>query len=98
MYASDACQALKSGRCLEVRYHGFARVVEVHAVGTSTKSNPVMRVWQVRGGSVHNERVGWKLLLLDEGIGVAILDEKSLAPCPGYKRGDKDMIHILCQL
>jgi hypothetical protein len=36
--------------------------------------------WQDRGGSVHNEPVGWKLMRLDEALGVAIIDEKSLAP------------------
>ncbi len=80
MHASTACEALKSGSCLEVRYDGFTRVVEVHAVGTSTAGNPVMRVWQVRGGSVSNEPVGWKLLRLDEARDLGILKEKSEAP------------------
>ena len=80
MFASEACEALRLGRCLELRYGGFTRVVEVHAVGTSTANNPVMRVWQIRGGSVHNEPIGWKLMRLDEALGVAILDEESMAP------------------
>ena len=57
-----------------------------------------MRVWQVRGGSVHNEPVGWKLMRLDEARSVAITNEKSAAPRPGYKSGDKGMTSILCQL
>lgn len=98
MFASEACEALKLGRCLELTYDGFTRVVEVHAVGTSTAGNPVMRVWQVRGGSVHNEPVGWKLMRLDEARSVAIINEKSAAPRPGYKSGDKGMTSILSQL
>lgn len=98
MDVATACGALSAGKRLEVRYDGFTRVVEVHAVGISTAGNPVMRVFQVRGGSVHNEPVGWKLMRLDEAIGGAILDEVSEAPRPGYKPGDKGMSHITCQI
>lgn len=66
MHMSTACEALDSGLCLEIRYHGYTRTVEVHTCGINTKSNPAMRVWQVRGGSVRNEPVGWKMLRLDE--------------------------------
>ena len=57
-----------------------------------------MRVFQVRGGSVHGERIGWKLLRLDETRGIAILDERSSAPRPGYKSNDKAMKIIICQI
>jgi hypothetical protein len=98
MQSATACDALKNGVCLEIRYDGFTRDVEVHAVGISTAGHPVMRIWQVRGGSVHNEPIGWKLLRVDEAIGLALLAEQSNAPRPGYKRGDKGMTTILCQL
>lgn len=57
-----------------------------------------MRVWQVRGGSNSNERVGWKLLRLDEAIAAHVINEKSEAPRHGYKRGDKAMAFIDCQI
>ncbi len=98
MNTNVACEALKSGRRLEISYDGFARIVEVHAVGLTKHRRAVMRVWQVRGGSVHNEPTGWKLLRLDETRGQSILDEESLAPRNGYHRGDRAMATILCQL
>ena len=98
MHSGTACEALKKGVCLELRYSGFSRIVEVHAVGISTAGNTVMRVWQVRGGSVHNEPVGWKMMKLDEAASVALTDEKSQAPRPGYKPGDKGMQRIVCEL
>lgn len=98
MLNSTACDALAKGRCLEIRYDGFVRVVEVHACGTSTAGSFVMRVWQVRGGSVSGERSGWKLLRLDETRGLFLLDETSHAPREGYKRNDRDMVRIFCQI
>jgi hypothetical protein len=98
MDASRACQALNSGCCLDVRYDGYSRVVEVHACGWTKEEHAIMRVWQVRGGSVSNEPIGWKLLRLNEVAGLAILNEKSRAPRSGYNRGDRAMSRIVCQL
>ena len=98
MYYATACQALREGKRLRVGYDGFSRVVEVHAVGETKKGNQVMRVWQVRGGSVSNEAMGWKLLRLDEALSFGILDEPSSAPRPDYSRNDKVMTRIFCQV
>ena len=98
MHSGMACEALQKGVCLDLRYHGFTRTVEVHAVGISTADHPVMRCWQLRGGSKSHEPVGWKLLRLDEIAGVALTTEKSLAPRKGYKHGDRDMKRISCPL
>jgi hypothetical protein len=98
MWADIACEALRSGKRLELRYSGYSRVVEVHAVGVSTANHPIMRVWQVRGGSVSGERAGWKLMRLDEAYSAHIIDEVSEAPRRGYKPGDRDMTVIRCQL
>jgi hypothetical protein len=90
--ATTACEALRTGKRLALNYDGFPRVVEVHAVGRTQENNWVMRVWQVRGGSVHNEPVGWKLMRLDEASSGRMLDnEVSNAPRTGYKRGDMQM-------
>jgi hypothetical protein len=98
MHAETACQALRAGKCLAVSYDGYSRVVEVHAVGYSEEGHALMRVWQVRGGSVSNEPVGWKLLRLDEVRGVSITSETSAAPRPGYRHNDRSMARIVCQL
>lgn len=98
MQASTACDALTKGLCLELRYDGFSRVIEVHVVGTTQDGNSVMRVWQVRGGSNSGERQGWKLLRLDEAFSANLTNEKSEAPRKGYKRSDKTMTWIKCQI
>ena len=98
MHVGTAYEALASGCLLEIRYDGFTRDVEVHACGYTKDGNAVMRVWQVRGGSVHDEPVGWKLLRLDEAVALALLDETSAAPWAGYRRGDRAMARIICQV
>ncbi len=98
MWISIACEALDKGKCLEISYDGYRRVVEVHACGFTKDDNAVTRAFQVRGGSVSNEPIGWKLLRLDEATTYSILDETSRAPRPGYRRGDKAMTRILAQV
>lgn len=98
MWSATACEALRNGKRLELRYDGFTRVVEVHAVGTTKDGKQVMRVWQVSGGSNSGEREGWKLLRLDEAFAASVTGEKSEAPRRGYVRGDKAMTFISCQV
>lgn len=98
MWWHIACEALAAKNRLEIRYDGFIRVVEVHAVGTTSEGNPVMRAWQVRGGSKSGNTTGWKLLSLEKTWSYCILDEESCTPRPKYKRGDKAIAHIRCQV
>jgi hypothetical protein len=98
MWSQRACEALQRRLVLELRYDGFSRWVEVHAVGVSRAGHTVMRCWQVRGGSGHNEPVGWKLMRLDEAWQPHLTSEPSLAPRPEYKRHDRAMVRILCEV
>lgn len=92
------CQAIVEGKCLQLTYSDYVRVVEVHAAGYTKDDNPIMRVWQLRGGSVSNEPTGWKLMRLDEAESVQILEEASQAPRDGYKRDDKHIQRIMGQI
>ena len=98
MWTQTACAALRSGHVLQLRYDGYTREVEVHAVGFTKDDNAVMRVWQVAGGSVSNEPVGWKLLQLDDTVEAVVTTERSMAPRPGYNPADPVMKVITCQL
>ena len=98
MWMNTACDALRQARVLELRYDGSTRSVEVHAVGYSRPGHAVMRAWQVRGGSASGERVGWKLMRLDEASAAHVTDEPSEAPRRGYKRGDPLLERIICEV
>lgn len=81
----------QAGVCLSISYNGYARIVEVHAVGVTRAGNRVMRVWQVSGGSSSGEPVGWKLMSVNEAHSLALTEQRSQAPREGYRRGDKAM-------
>jgi hypothetical protein len=95
-WCSLACVALETGKCLEVQYETFSRIVEVHRVGISPQGGHILSGWQIRGPA--NERAGWKLLNLDEAAGLALTDTPSRAPRPDYRRGAKQFIGVICQL
>jgi hypothetical protein len=88
MWRKAACDALEAGRILEVRYHGFLRKVEVHAVGLTKDGHPIMRGWQIVDG---DDAGGWKIFRLDEAAGAVVSDEPSQAPRDGYDPFDSAM-------
>lgn len=98
MWTQTACAALRSGHVLQLRYDGYTRDVEVHAVGFTQDDNAVMRVWQLAGGSGGNEPVGWKLLPVDEAVEAVVTTARSMAPRDGYNPADPVMKVITCQL
>jgi hypothetical protein len=98
VWSATACQALNARCVLHLLYDRYFRMVEVHAVGVTKDGNDIMRVWQVSGGSVSNEPVGWKLLRLDEATGATLTEVPSAAPRQGYRRNDPAMQRIICQI
>jgi hypothetical protein len=96
MWYSTAYEAIEKGKCLEAKYERYTRIVEVHRVGISPVGKRILSGWQIQGPE--NERVGWKLLCLDEPISVTLTDIPSLAPRPDYRRGAKNFVGIICEL
>ena len=90
--------AIKNRRCLTLSYNGFVRLVEPHAFGQTKEGHGILRAWQVQGGSVSHEPVGWKLLRTDEIRSVQLSPAASSAPRFGYKPGDPVMTAIYAQI
>jgi len=93
---SMACQAIETGRCLEIRYGDCTRILEVHRVGINLRGEHILSGWQISGPAC--ERVGWKLIDLKEPIDLTLTNIASQAPRPDYRRGAKQFIGIMCQL
>jgi hypothetical protein len=91
-----ACAALESGKCLKITYRDFVRVIEVHRVGISPKGCHILSGWRILGPVC--ERVGWKIINLDEPIQLTLTAIPSQAPRPDYRPGAKLFIGIICQL
>ena len=88
--------AVNARKCLELRYHGYSRIVEPHAYGRD-KDGEVLLCYQTSGGSVSGERAGWKLLTVRELFSRHLLKDIFLIR-KEYKKGDKAMERIFAQL
>jgi hypothetical protein len=91
-------QAIVGRKLLSFSYHGLPRVVEPHAYGISTRGNDVIRCFQVGGKSESGEAFGWKLMRTDEMTNLGLLEDKFSGPREGYKKGDRGMTKIYCEL
>ncbi len=90
-------ESVNKQRCMELRYHGYSRVVEPHAYGRDKGGDEVLRCYQTSGGSVSGERAGWKLLKVCDVYSLHLLKEVFIAR-KDYKKGDKAMEYIFAQL
>ncbi len=77
-------QALRDRRVVSFRYHGHARKVEPHALGTVTKERPALLGWQISGGSKSEPPPGWRTFVLEEMSGVRLTRTK-FAPRADYR-------------
>lgn len=90
--------AITSRQTLYFDYDDRPRVVEVHAVGISSKGNTILRGYQVAGQS-SRPLPGWALFTVDKIKNASLsLMPISEAPRPGYVMGDKNMATIIAQV
>lgn len=94
---STITTAINRKNCLELRYHGFSRVVEPYAYGRDKDGEEILRCFQITGGSTSGERTGWKLLKVREVYSLH-QDNRAFVVRNEYRRGDKSMEHIFAQL
>lgn len=48
---SKICKAIEEHKILELRYHGYFRIVEPHAYGRAHGGDEILRCFQISGGS-----------------------------------------------
>ena len=91
------CDAIKNLYLIRFYYNGGFRDVEPHCYGITTAGNPGLRAFQVSGFS-ESGKLGWKMFDLSKASSIIILDDTFLEPRAGYKRNDKGMTKIFCQI
>ena len=92
------CDAINNRSILKFHYDGQNRVVEPHAHGISTADNEVLRCYQVGGGSNSGEVPGWKMMTVNKISSLIVTENNFTGPRPGYRKGDRGMIRIYCEL
>jgi len=92
------CDAIHNRRVLKFTYHGHPRVVEPHAYGLSQAENEVIRCYQTGGTSRSGKMPDWKLFEIDEIRLLTVTEEHFVNARNGYRRGDKSMPTIFCEL
>ena len=87
-------EAIRTGQTLKFTYSDKPRVIEVHAVGLTSKSALAIRGYQVVG-----DREGWALFSADKIIDPELsLLPISHAPRPGYVLNDSQLPTIYGQV
>ena len=94
---STIIEAITERKCLELRYHGFLRVVQPYTYGRDKDGDEILRCYQSAGGSVSGERAGWKLLKVRDIFSIHILKDEFI-PRHEYRGGDKSMERTYAQL
>jgi hypothetical protein len=91
-------QALTDGLAVSFTYDGKQKIVEVHAIGQSTKDGSlVMRGFQVAGEASRPLPI-WALYTVAKIDALTLTFIESEAPRPGYAMGDKQMSTVLHQI
>jgi hypothetical protein len=94
---SAICAAIRERKTLELRYNGYSRLVEPYAYGASANDEDLLRCYQMSGGSNSGETTGWKLLKTAD-IYMLQATTSTFECRREYRRGDKAMDRIYCQL
>ncbi|HKJ30220.1 MAG TPA: hypothetical protein VKA34_00265 [Balneolales bacterium] len=94
----NICSAILHCKIIEFDYGGYHRIVEPHCYGSSKRNNPVIRAYQIGGGSKSGNIPSWRLFKREKMSNEVITNQIFGGPRPGYRKGDKDMTLIYCEL
>jgi len=94
---SQICYAIRNKNLIEFYYNGGTRTVEPHCHGVTTAGNEGLRAYQVDGYS-ESGNMGWKMFDMGKASRITVLDETFSGQRTGYKKSDKGMSRIYCEL
>jgi hypothetical protein len=74
---------IRRQRSIRLRYAGYLRLVEPHAIGVTAGGHRALLAWQVEGGSRSDPPTGWRTFVITE-IGEVALTVRGFTPQPTY--------------
>lgn len=89
-------EAINNMNVIEFSYDGESRTVEPHCYGVTTKGNEAIRAFQI-GGFSSSGKLGWKMYDLSKAEDIEVLEDTFDAR-DDYKKGDKGMSEIFCEI
>jgi hypothetical protein len=90
--------AIRNRNVLEFSYNGLYREVEPHAYGLSHTNKEVIRCYQTSGCSSSEVVPCWRLMEVYQIMGLTVTPRHFVGTRPGYRKGDKSMSIIFCEL
>ncbi len=87
-------EAIENCKLIEFNYKDEVRVVEPYTFGVSTKSNDILRGYQVEGGSTSSDDLGWRLFTVAKIENINILERNFEPTQDGYNPNDSAMVEI----
>ena len=94
---SIICSAISQKRVIQFYYENELRIVEPHCHGITTAGNEGLRAYQIDGYS-SSGNMGWKMYDLGKAEGVQLLPDNFNGARQGYKKNDRGMSRIYCEL
>ncbi len=91
------CNAIRNMKLVKFYYDGGIRIVEPHCHGITTAGKEGLRAYQIDGYSSSGS-MGWKMFDLSKANSMSVLDKNFDMPRTEYRKGDKGMEHIYCEL
>ena len=92
------CDIIRNRCILKFTYDGHPRTVEPHAYGLSRTGKEVIRCYQTGGTSRSHKVPAWRMMAVARIKFLIVTEEHFEGERDGYKRGDKGMSTIFCEL
>lgn len=91
-------EAIASHKLLQLDYNGSTRVVEPHIYGLDTHGHEALSAYQVTGGSLSGENIGWKTFEIGKIRHLRLLSSRFNRPRPEYNAADAKFESVYTQL
>lgn len=89
--------AIRARKYISFTYSGLAREAQPAALGVSRAGKDVLRCYQTAGGHITPGHE-WDLCELSKIQDLKVLEKDFPVNPPGYRTGDKHMLHIYAEL